>query len=164
MEAEKIEEGHILLQGRYKQLTSTILSDEAYPFARELLGTSLNTIQDFYSQTTWLELGNTEILKELGFPGQTIPEVVGPGDAICSDCSNPQGECFDNVIPGSKLSSGYYEYDVPGSAIFVIPKPDNAGKCGHGGIMDDGVAKKAVGGISKETSSPCFSPHHYLHK
>lgn len=45
MDGERVTEGHVLLQGRYQQLVSTITVDEAYPFARELLGTSLNTIQ-----------------------------------------------------------------------------------------------------------------------
>lgn len=30
--------------------------------------------------------------------------------------------------------------------------------------MDSSVNKAATGGINKETSSPCFSPHHYLHQ
>ncbi|XP_066942227.1 LOW QUALITY PROTEIN: uncharacterized protein [Macrobrachium rosenbergii] len=164
MDGEKISEGHTLLQGRYQQLISTIVADDAYPFAREVLGTSLNTIQDFYSQTTWVELGNTGILKELGFPGQDIPEVATPGEPTCTDCTDPQGECRDNVIAGSKLSSGYYEFDVPGSAAFVIPKPISAGKCSHGGSMDNSASKAPIGGINKETTSPCFSPHHDLHQ
>ncbi|XP_068223894.1 LOW QUALITY PROTEIN: uncharacterized protein [Palaemon carinicauda] len=164
MDGEKITEGHTLLQGRYQQLISTVVGDDAYPFAREILGTSLNTLQDFYSQTTWIELGNSEILEELGFPGQDIPEVAAPGDPTCTDCTDSQGECKDNVISGSKLSSGYYEYNVPGTASLVVPKPYRAGKCSHGGSKDDSASKKAIGGINKETTSPCFSPHHYLHK
>ncbi|XP_064083933.1 LOW QUALITY PROTEIN: uncharacterized protein LOC135199706 [Macrobrachium nipponense] len=164
MDGEKISEGHTLLQGRYQQLISTIVADDAYPFARELLGTSLNTIQDFYSQTTWVELGYTDILKELGFPGQDIPAVAAPGESTCTECSDPKGECKDNVIARAKLSSGYYEYNVPGSAAFVVPKPTDAGKCSHGGTMDNSASKAPVGGINKETASPCFSPHHDLHK
>ncbi|XP_042891136.1 von Willebrand factor A domain-containing protein 7-like [Penaeus japonicus] len=129
MDGERIADGHALLQGRYQQLVSTITVDEAFPFARELLGTSLNSIQDFYSQTTWLELGHTEILQELGLPGMDIGEVAAGGEAACVDCAGSDGECFDNVILGGKLSSGYYEYDVQGGSAFVVHKPEGVGMC-----------------------------------
>ena len=45
MDGESLLEGHMLLQGRYQELVGTITADQAYPFARELLGTSLNGIQ-----------------------------------------------------------------------------------------------------------------------
>ena len=45
MDGESLLEGHMLLQGRYHELVSTITVDEAYTFARQLLGTSLNSIQ-----------------------------------------------------------------------------------------------------------------------
>ena len=37
------------------------------------------------------------------------------------------------------------------------------GKCSHGGILDSGRHQEAQGGINKDSTSPFFSPHHYLH-
>lgn len=45
MDGETLLQGHELLQGRYQELVGSIVMDQAYPFARELLGTSLNGIQ-----------------------------------------------------------------------------------------------------------------------
>lgn len=39
-----------------------------------------------------------------------------------------QGECKDNVIPGSLLSSGYYEYEATGAEEYIVPKPEDAGE------------------------------------
>lgn len=38
-----------------------------------------------------------------------------------------QGACYDNVIPGGKLSSGYYEYSAVGSDGFIVLKPEGEG-------------------------------------
>lgn len=40
----------------------------------------------------------------------------------------------------------------------------NKGKCSHGGILDSSRHHGAEGGINKDSTSPVFSPHHYLHK
>lgn len=37
------------------------------------------------------------------------------------------------------------------------------GKCSHGGILDSSRYMEAKGGINKDSTSPLFSPHHYLH-
>ena len=38
--------------------------------------------------------------------------------------------------------------------------PNGVSKCGHGGSLDQGN----IGGINKDTSSPCFSPHFDFHE
>lgn len=38
-----------------------------------------------------------------------------------------------------------------------------SGKCSHGGILDSSRHMGAKGGINKDSTSPFFSPHHYLH-
>ncbi|MEQ2167580.1 hypothetical protein GOODEAATRI_005490 [Goodea atripinnis] len=38
------------------------------------------------------------------------------------------------------------------------------GKCSHGGPLDNSRHLSAKGGINKDTTSPMFSPHHYLHE
>lgn len=45
MDGESLLKGHELLQGRYQELVGSIIMDQSYSFARELLGTSLNGIQ-----------------------------------------------------------------------------------------------------------------------
>lgn len=37
------------------------------------------------------------------------------------------------------------------------------GKCSHGGFLDSSRYMGAKGGINKDSTSPLFSPHHYLH-
>ncbi|KAG0711995.1 von Willebrand factor A domain-containing protein 7 [Chionoecetes opilio] len=164
MDGERVSEGHALLQGRYQQLIRTITVDKTYDFSRELLGESLNGIQDFYSQTTWLELGRNWVLEGLGLPGADIGEVAGPSDKTCTNCDSPTGACTGNVIPTSRLSSGYYEYTAVGADEYIVAKPVGVGKCSHGGPLDSSISQEAKGGINKETSSPCFSPHHHLHQ
>lgn len=39
-----------------------------------------------------------------------------------------------------------------------------SGKCSHGGILDQSRSLEAKGGINKDSGSPLFSPHHYLHQ
>lgn len=39
-----------------------------------------------------------------------------------------------------------------------------SGKCSHGGILDKSRSLEAKGGINKDSGSPLFSPHHYLHQ
>ena len=38
--------------------------------------------------------------------------------------------------------------------------PDGVQKCGHGSSLDLG----GIGGINKDTSSACFSPHNSYHR
>ncbi|KAK7087105.1 hypothetical protein SK128_001406 [Halocaridina rubra] len=148
---------------RYTQIMTSILVEEAYSAARALLGTSLHSLQKFYSHSTWIEQGNAGILEDLGIPGGLIPAVANPTEAVCTPCPSSQGECTDNVILGTGLSSGYYNYvDSIGDG-FLIPKPPTGGKCSHGGRLDDSTAVPEIGGVNKDTAYPCFSPHHYLH-
>lgn len=48
--------------------------------------------------------------------------------------------------------------------VFVYVCVPPSGKCSHGSTLDTSIMTEARGGINKETSSPCFSPHHYLHQ
>ena len=46
----------------------TALAGADYITARSLTGQILHTIQDFYSHSNWVEMGNTEINKDIGLP------------------------------------------------------------------------------------------------
>ncbi|KAM4628348.1 von Willebrand factor A domain-containing protein 7 isoform 2-T2 [Polymixia lowei] len=69
--------------------------------------------------------------------------------------------CRDNLLPrlthreqpSPLLTTGYFSTHPP--------KPE--GKCSHGGILDSSRHGGAKGGINKDSTSPLFSPHHYLH-
>jgi len=131
--------------------------------ARIQLGSALHTIQDFYSHSNWVELGNTASHPHLGFFGveftnvnrlvPTCRDCLG-GDAVhCPDCSR-------NLITGL-LTSGYYGGEDPPFNIWP------AGKCNHGGVFDTS-ARNAVGlfrdGINKDSNDCLFSPHASLHQ
>ncbi|XP_063588366.1 von Willebrand factor A domain-containing protein 7-like isoform X2 [Penaeus indicus] len=162
-DGESLEELQAMLIARYPQILTSILHDESYSAARALLGTSYHSIQKFYSHSTWIEQGNVGILEGLGIPGSDLGDLAGESDNVCTSCASPQGECSANILLGSGLSTGYYEYEDEVGASFMIPKPPTGGKCSHGGALDLSAYQPAEGGINKDTTSPCFSPHFYLH-
>ncbi|XP_042873279.1 von Willebrand factor A domain-containing protein 7-like [Penaeus japonicus] len=164
VDGERLDDTQETLADRYPQLLTSILQDEAYPAARSLLGLSLHTLQKFYSHSTWIEQGNDGILAGLGFPGFAFNATAGPGEAVCTPCSNAQGPCTGNVVSGGGLTTGYYQYVEEAANGFLVPKPSSEGKCSHGGVLDDSSSVPAEGGINKDTASPCFSPHYHLHE
>ncbi|XP_076061138.1 von Willebrand factor A domain-containing protein 7-like [Oratosquilla oratoria] len=151
------------LSQRHAQIATAVSSTQAYSAARSLLGESLHTIQDFYAHSTWVELGNHDIVEGLGLPGYDVGTIAGSEEDVCSSCSQAQGSCEGNVVQGAGMSSGFYTYDDPDAQTFLLSKPSTGGKCSHGGYFDTSALLEAVGGINKDTSSPCFSPHHHLH-
>ncbi|CAL4124402.1 unnamed protein product, partial [Meganyctiphanes norvegica] len=152
------------LAERYPQTLTSIVEDEAFPEARILLGRSMHSIQKFYAHSTWIELGHHEILEDLGLPGFAFNNLAEPDEDVCTPCTNAQGSCNNNVIHSAGLSTGYYTYLASESGDFLVPKPTSGGKCSHGGILDDTADEAPKGGINKDTSSPCFSPHSNLHQ
>ncbi|KAG0719672.1 von Willebrand factor A domain-containing protein 7 [Chionoecetes opilio] len=163
-DGEKLDATQKKLTKRYPQILSSILIQESYSAARSLLGSSLHSVQDFYSHSTWVEQGNTGILKGLGLPGYDLGTLAGSTEDVCTPCPGPQGSCTGNVKSGAGLSSGYYTYDTEMGKDFLVPKPTSGGKCSHGGSQDDSSYQPAQGGINKDTPFPCFSPHHHLHE
>jgi hypothetical protein len=62
-----------------------------------------------------------------------------------------------------KLISGYYGgQKLPNGTDYS--KPNNTGKCSHGGMFDKTVNEVAKGGINKDSGYFIVSPHAYLHK
>jgi hypothetical protein len=107
--------------------------------ARENLGGALHTIQDFYSHSNWVELGNGDPNPALGEPGQKIANTADPFEVTCS----PDG----GTLNTTKLTSGYYggEDRTP-----LIPQ-----KCRHGGVKD---SSSGSSDINKDGRNPLFSP------
>lgn len=68
----------------------SILINRVVPFQVSFILISSFSLQDFYSQTTWIELGNTGVLEGLGLPGADIGDIAGPGDATCTNCADAE--------------------------------------------------------------------------
>lgn len=153
-DSERVRQGNSLLLRAREELLS-YLSAKEYEGAREILGQILHALQDFYSHTNWVELGNTDIHPDLATPGRDISSLAGASDQTCTDCTD---SCQNNIVAAIQkrhlLTSGYYG-ETP-------EKPQ--GKCSHGGPFDYSKELSAKGGINKDTAMPLFSPHHFLHK
>jgi von Willebrand factor A domain-containing protein 7 len=130
--------------------------------ARFQLGSALHTIQDFYSHSNWVELGNTAPHPKLGLFGEQFN--VNRLLPTCRDCQGGNvlqcPDCNTNIID-RLLTSGYYPGEDPP---FDAWPP---GKCNHGGPFD-AAAKNRVGafreGINKDSSDCLFSPHASWHE
>ncbi|MBN4080649.1 VWA domain-containing protein, partial [Beggiatoa alba] len=126
--------------------------------ARASLGAALHTIQDFYSHSTWIEMGNSGPHPDLGRSSQTIGSISPPGEATCQDCIKAIppfcNDCDNNIIT-LKLTSGYY-----GGEDRSKPNPQ---KCSHGGAFDSSASSIFGFGINKDSTDCLFSPHYKLH-
>jgi subtilisin-like proprotein convertase family protein len=147
-------------QGSQERLTNymltviTALHEQDAKKARYALGQALHTLQDFYSHSNWIELGNRAPYAALGVPGVALyqpPQFT----RTCTDCvRNDCPDCPNNLTT-VELTTGYYGGDDRA-------KPHEF-KCSHGGRFDSS-AKGAYGnGINKDTVTCPLSPHNDLH-
>ena len=65
----------------------SFLSKKDYATVRRLSGQISHTIQDFYSHTNWVELGNTDINRNIGQPNMNGQSVVTANDNLTCDNS-----------------------------------------------------------------------------
>ncbi|XP_037543286.1 von Willebrand factor A domain-containing protein 7-like [Nematolebias whitei] len=128
---------------------------ENYEAAREQLGEILHPLQDFYSHSNWVELGNTRPNSNLIRAGSSIGNTADASRATCRSCDNDV--CINNILEDITaeqiLTSGY-----TGLFPFVSTKPK--GKCSHGGATDFSSKLEPTGGINKDTFT---SNHGFLH-
>ncbi|KAL6110279.1 uncharacterized protein ACO6RY_19394 [Pungitius sinensis] len=113
---------------------------ENFVAGRSTLGRVLHTLQDFYSHSNWVELGNMAPYSILITPDQPLQNLAGLSTPTCRSCSG--GSCATNLLPQGLLTSGYF-------SLFSPDKP--AGKCSHGGSLDQTSTHDPVGGINKDT-------------
>jgi hypothetical protein len=154
-DAESFTAGQTLLISEFTSTVSALKNKNASA-ARTKFGQALHTIQDFYSHSDWVELGNTGPNPNLGRPKQTISNTSPSTEATCQNCGTGTAGCADctkNVIT-KHLTSGYF-------GILLSSKP--AGKCSHGGSGDATSSSAPTGGINKDTSLCSSSPHFALH-
>ncbi|KAL1023646.1 hypothetical protein UPYG_G00043980 [Umbra pygmaea] len=116
--------------------------------AREALGRVLHTLQDFYSHSNWVDLGNTKPYANLIRPDLPLENLADINTPTCKDCVNG-GFCpnpfLSKIRNEKKLTSGYI-----GTSSSAKPK----GKCSHGGPSDLTSSVDPRGGISKDELRP----------
>ena len=123
--------------------------------ARDDFGAALHTIQDFYSHSNWIELGNTEPNAFIGSDtplGNYAPASM-PTCRNCTNTSCAKSNILPEVIDNHVLTSGYFSACpvVPFSLCFTARKP--RGKCSHGGGSDKTITLDAIGfGINKDSA------------
>ncbi|RXN15629.1 von Willebrand factor A domain-containing 7-like protein [Labeo rohita] len=156
-DSERVEGATQMLREFWGQ---TILLTQAkeYQGARRTLGQLFHSLQDFYSHSNWVEMGQQSVYLHLLHPEEPPVPVASVDTPTCADCY--RFSCYSNLLEEmiSKteplLTTGYF-------STYPIKPP---GKCSHGGILDSSRHQGAEGGINKDSTSPLFSPHHYLHK
>ncbi|XP_048749167.1 von Willebrand factor A domain-containing protein 7-like isoform X2 [Ostrea edulis] len=123
------------------------------------IGQYLYTLQEFYSNTNWIEMKGVTINKNLGLVPNLGYEVWALSEDTCDNCEDRP--CRNNDYREGKLTSGYKS----GQDIHKPAKPSDyqSGKCSHGGLGDRSSKIPARGGINKERFNVTFSPHYYLH-
>ncbi|KIW41723.1 uncharacterized protein PV06_07253 [Exophiala oligosperma] len=133
--------------------------------ARKSLGGALHSLQDFYAHSNWVELGRTDILKDLGKDGVDVDHAAFE-ETTCNSCTSSFisevlfgcHNCASNTKGFNKLTSGYY---------FNEDSPPNGSdipswKCHHGIIYAD-VLRDVPMGINKDSLNCFFSPHYFAH-
>ncbi|XP_019616853.1 PREDICTED: von Willebrand factor A domain-containing protein 7-like [Branchiostoma belcheri] len=161
---EEIQAANILLITQRNSILE-ILSGTRPNFeaARAMIGVYLHILQDFYSNTNWIELEGGVPYEDLGLPDKALrPVATDSAIPTCQDCSPSRVlVCQDNILLQHLLTSGYKSGQSKAKPPAIS---ETTGKCSHGGLMDDSRLTVPTGGINKETSVPSLSPHHYLHE
>ncbi|XP_002714326.3 von Willebrand factor A domain-containing protein 7 isoform X1 [Oryctolagus cuniculus] len=149
-DAERLGQGRTRLVGALRETLAAARALD-YTLARQRLGAALHALQDFYSHSNWVELGEQQPHPHLLWPRRELQSLAQEGDPTCSDCE--ELSCPGNLLAVTHLTSGYFGT--------YPPKPP--GKCSHGGHFDQSSSQPPRGGINKDSTSPGFSPHHTLH-
>ncbi|XP_040038303.2 von Willebrand factor A domain-containing protein 7 [Gasterosteus aculeatus] len=123
--------------------------------ARQKMGEILHPLQDFYSHSNWVELGNKFPNANLIRSDTSIGNLADRNRATCRNCDGD--DCRNNIladiIEEKVLTSGYF-----GVVPFASTKPK--GKCSHGGAGDQTSKIEPKGGINKDSFD---ASHGHLH-
>ncbi|XP_046872673.1 von Willebrand factor A domain-containing protein 7-like [Hypomesus transpacificus] len=119
--------------------------------AREKLGSIMHTVQDFYSHSNWIELGNklphlSLIRSDLSFGNVADKSTPTCQSCVDDDCHN---NILQNILRDNILITGYFGQ-----------KSKPMGKCSHGGLADLTSRIEPTGGINKDDLK---SSHGFLH-
>ena len=159
---EQFKEGSKRLQELKTGIVVTLLKGVKFEHTRQLTGQYLHTLQDFYSHSNWIELGNRVTAYDtLTNGGNSMPSelIAKTNEATCIPCppATDQRDNCDNNLITKKITSGYHVGQD-------ISKPANTSKCSHGGISFDSSRDKLAGatggGINKDSAASQLSPHY----
>lgn len=100
--------------------------------ARQEVGRALHTLQDFYSHSNWVEIGNTGANLDLGI--STVSKLSSTDQTCETGFSNFGAGTLTN-FGLTNITTGYF------SLVFAAPN----GKCNHGLLLDPGIHKDAPG-------------------
>ncbi|XP_033490261.2 von Willebrand factor A domain-containing protein 7-like isoform X1 [Epinephelus lanceolatus] len=154
MDNEQILEGRkIITEGLAAVKASN--REQNFEAAREKLGQILHPLQDFYSHSNWVEMGNKLPNSNLIRSDTSVGNIAAESRATCRNCNGD--DCTNNILEDILqeriITSGYFNF-VP----FFSSKPK--GKCSHGGFLDRTSNIEPKGGINKDTLD---SSHGHLH-
>ena len=187
-DAEQFEDAQDRLV-EFREIVAMEISRRNYPSARRFMGRLLHTLQDFYSHSNWIEIGDSRGMSNpspnlaLGVRGRSVGNTASPTRPTCSNCnrigtvpiaklfgllpfigSDALYNCQDNVestvLAEGVLTTGYTDGGRD-SQNRRISKPN--GKCSHGGIIDETQDSPATGGINKDSTHAELASHYYLH-
>ncbi|KAL6116421.1 vwa7 [Pungitius sinensis] len=157
-DSERVDGATGMLRQFWAQTLLSVRAKE-YQSARHSLGQLFHSLQDFYSHSNWVEMGQRVIYLHLLHPEEPAFPVAAEDTPTCMECFSPT--CRDNLMP--RLTNAQQDAQLLTTGYFSTFPPKPHGKCSHGGILDLSRDMGAKGGINKDSTSPLFSPHHYLH-
>uniref|UniRef100_A0A3B5QJN2 von Willebrand factor A domain-containing protein 7-like n=1 Tax=Xiphophorus maculatus TaxID=8083 RepID=A0A3B5QJN2_XIPMA len=122
--------------------------------ATSILGEILHTLQDFYSHTNWVEIGNTFPNANLIKGNADVGKIAAKTRATCRNCAGEdcRNNILEDILKEQILTSGYFSLNP------FSTKPK--GKCSHGGSFDRTKGIEPTGGINKNSID---SEHGHLH-
>ncbi|KAL7389903.1 hypothetical protein ABVT39_011750 [Epinephelus coioides] len=128
---------------------------ENYEAARQKLGEILHPLQDFYSHSNYVELGNKSPNFNLIKSGSSIGTIAAESRATCCNCDgdNCTNNILEDIISEGILTSGYF-------GVVPLNSHKPKGKCSHGGAVDQTSTIEPTGGINKDSFD---ASHGHLH-
>uniref|UniRef100_UPI0037E839E5 von Willebrand factor A domain-containing protein 7-like n=1 Tax=Semicossyphus pulcher TaxID=241346 RepID=UPI0037E839E5 len=157
-DSERVDSATGMLRQFWAQMLLSVRAKE-YQSARHSLGQLFHSLQDFYSHSNWVEMGQHFIYLHLLQPDEPAIPVAKDNTPTCMECFSVT--CRDNLLP--RLTKTQQDSQLLTTGYFSTFPHKPQGKCSHGGILDSSRLRGAKGGINKDSTSPIFSPHHYLH-
>ncbi|XP_041864509.1 von Willebrand factor A domain-containing protein 7-like [Melanotaenia boesemani] len=133
---------------------NSLLGPVLATWAKINLGVILHPLQDFYSHSNWVEMGNKLPNSNLIIAGKSIGNIAAKTRKTCRNCdgNNCRNNILEDILGEKILTSGYFSLVSSGK----LP-----GKCSHGDFPDQTRDTEPTGGINKDTYD---SSHGHLHQ
>nr|XP_061797464.1 von Willebrand factor A domain-containing protein 7-like [Nerophis lumbriciformis] len=157
-DSERVDSAVAMLRRFWVHTLLSVRANE-HQSARHSLGQLFHSLQDFYSHSNWVEMGQRSIYLHLLQPEEPAVPVAKDDTPTCMECFSIT--CRNNLLP--RLTSAQKDSQLLTTGYFSTFPPKPEGKCSHGGMLDSSRSMGAKGGINKDSTSPLFSPHHFLH-